>query len=205
MIEEFARDFWKRRAAETDTSIRWTDRDMLGLDVDVLNQVLPPMPATLLDLGCGTGDLFLAVLDQLAHVTAVDMVQAFLDRIPGDPRISRVQSPVTDYVPEREFDVAVLFGVVTYLDIDAEFSAYRTLRAAAPHGTVIVKNQCGVDADVDIDGFSEAFNSRYVARYPSITHQAERLREVFGDVAVVRYPAAVNRWENSAHVAFVCS
>lgn len=203
MIDEFAHEFWHRRATETDGSIRWTDHQMLEADVALLRPVIPD-GAALLDLGCGTGDVFLAVLDMLGSVTAVDIVAEFLDRIPSDPKIRKVVSTVNDFVPDREYDAALLFGVVTHLDPADEIATYHTLRRAVPNGTVVIKNQCGRDHDVNVDGWSEAFGGRYVARYPHVDKQAEQLREIFGEVEVMLYPEAVNKWADSHHAAFVC-
>lgn len=147
----------------------------------------------LLDLGCGTGDLFLPLLDRLSRVTAVDMIPEFLDRISADPRITTVVAGVDEFHSETPFDVAVMFGVVTHLSPEEEVTAYRALREAAPRRTVIVKNQCGRDADLNIDRWSEAFESRYVGRYPHVEGQAARLREVFGIVETVRYPDEANQ------------
>lgn len=203
MISEFAQEFWDERARMTGGSIRWTDGAMLEIDLALLASVLPER-ATLLDLGCGTGDLFLGVLDRLDAVVAVDFIADFLDRIPDDDRITKVVSPINEFTPDRTFDAAVMFGVVTHLTADDELAAYRTLRAAVPNGVVVVKNQCGRDGDVEVDGWSEAFARRYVARYPHVDAQASRLGEFFSEVDVVRYPDDVNRWSNSQHVAFVC-
>lgn len=203
MINEFAHEFWERRARTTDASIRWTDHRMLELDAALVGSLLPH-DAAVLDLGCGTGDVFLAVLDQVSHVTAVDMIPEFLDRIPPDPRVTTVESDLSTFQPGRTYDVGLLFGVVTHLTLEQESAVYDVLRHAVPEGVVVVKNQCGRDEDLDIDTYSEAFAGRYVGRYPHVQSQAERLRSVFGSVDVVPYPAEVNRWPDSVHVAFVC-
>ncbi|WP_448061653.1 class I SAM-dependent methyltransferase [Cellulomonas hominis] len=203
MIGDFAQEFWKGRARATTASIRWTDQQMLEVDVALLDS-LTREGDTLLDLGCGTGDLFLAILDKFSRVTAVDMIPEFLERIPRDPRITTVLSELDAYRPEEAFDAATLFGVVTHLTVEQETAAYRLLRRATPEGVVVVKNQCGRDEDVEVDSWSEAFGSRYVGRYPHVERQAERLREVFGSVEVVRYPEELNHWDNSLHAAFVC-
>lgn len=203
MINEFAHEFWQQRARSTDSSIRWTDQRMLELDVALVRSVLPADPAVL-DLGCGTGDLFLALLDDLAAVTAVDMIAEFLERIPTDPKVTTVQSDLASFRTERTYDLGLLFGVVTHLTPAQELAVYRTLRAAVPRGVVVVKNQCGRFADLDVDRHSEAFGSRYVGRYPHVERQRDRLEEVFDVVEVVPYPSEVNPWPDSLHVAFVC-
>ena len=203
MIGDFAEEFWKRRAEATTASIRWTDQRMLETDVALVSSVAAD-GAALVDLGCGTGDIFLAMLDRLSRVTAVDMVADFLDRIPDDPKITKVVSGIPSFRTEERFDIGLLFGVVTHLSLEEENDVYRLLRALVPSGTVVVKNQCGREGDLDVDRWSDAFGARYVGRYPHVDRQAERLRAVFSSVDVVAYPDEVNRWPDSVHVAFVC-
>lgn len=202
-IESFSREFYAMRAATTTGSIRWTGGGMLEFDLRVIR---PHVKVTthLLDLGCGTGDLALALLDEVKSVTLVDMVPEFLERIPDDPRITAVVATVTEFEPSGNFDLGLLFGVVTHLSPAEEEAAYRALRAAVPDGTVIVKHQCGIKGDIEIDKFSERTHSRYMARYPGIANQAERLRAHFRSVEVVPYPAQLNQWDETGHAAFIC-
>lgn len=202
-IEYFSREFYAMRAATTSESIRWTGDGMLAFDLEVIRPYTAPT-TNLLDLGCGTGDLTVALLDDISRATLVDMVPEFLERLPADPRMRAVVATVTEFEPREEFDLALLFGVVTHLSPNEEHAAYRALRAAVPNGTAIVKHQCGVDADVEIDTFSETTQSRYMARYPGIRNQVDRLGEHFGSVEVVPYPDHLNKWENTIHAAFIC-
>jgi SAM-dependent methyltransferase len=206
VIEEFADQFWKRRALETEGSIRWTDQRMLRQDFAVIEDVLPASRGALLDLGCGTGDLFAAFLDRLEHVTAVDMVPEFIARLPENPKVHGVVSGLLAFEADRTYDVGLLFGVVNYLDRPDELQVYRSLRAAVPApGAVVVKNQCARgDEDVVVDRVSEQIGQRYVARYPSTAVQREALAGVFDEVTVVRYPEELNPWPDTEHVAFVC-
>ena len=200
---ELIRGFWRKRAAETSGSIRWTDERLMAFDLDLLRGVVAPGTA-LLDLGCGTGDLFLSLLDDLSHVTAVDMITDFLARIPGDSRIERVVADVGAYQPSRTYDVGLLFGVVTHLAVETEKAVYRMLRRAVPTGTVVVKNQCGRDRELLVDGWSDHLGTRYCARYPRAEQQADLLSHYFPDVKIVWYPEHLNLWDDSRHVAFIC-
>jgi SAM-dependent methyltransferase len=196
-------EFWHRRAAATDKSIRWTDHQMLSCDLDLVRRVLSPRSA-LLDLGCGTGDLFLPFLDDLAHVTAVDMVPDFLTRIPDDPRIERVVADLSVYQPSRTYDLGLLFGVVTHLASDAEAAVYDALRTAVPAGIVLVKNQCGREKELFVDNWSDSLGSHYVGRYPTAKQQATLLGRFFNDVEILPYPETLNRWKDSHHIAYIC-
>jgi 2-polyprenyl-3-methyl-5-hydroxy-6-metoxy-1,4-benzoquinol methylase len=205
VIKEFADEFWARRAQETEGSIRWTNQQMLLHDQSLVEAVLPD-GGELLDLGCGTGDLFQPFLDRLEHVTAVDMVPDFIARIPHHPRLEGVVSDLLAFTPTRSYDVAVLFGVVTYLMTDDERAVYEMLRGAVrPGGSVVVKNQCSRGEEIMVDGWSEAIAQRYVARYPSVAAQRELLETIFQTVTVKEYPEELNPWPDTYHVAYVCS
>lgn len=205
MIREFAEGFWAQRARDTEGSIRWTDDRMLSHDHALLDQVLPD-GGELLDLGCGTGDLFSPFLPRLSHVTAVDMIPEFVARLPQDEKVEGVVSDLTSYAPDRSHDFGLLFGVVTHLSPEDELAVYQLLRRAVrPTGAVLVKNQCSTGEEMLVDRWSEAFGQRYVGRYPAVSGQRELLGTVFDRVEVLRYPADLNPWPDTAHVAFLCS
>ncbi len=195
-------EFWARYAAR-EGSNRWSPAAMLAVDTGIVDPCVPEGGA-LLDLGCGTGDLFAPFLDRLAHVTAVDAQQPYLDRLPESPIVHAINADFRAYVPERVFDVALLFGVVTYLEFHEERAIYATLAAAVPDGAVIVKNQCGRQADVTVDSYSDELESEYQAYYPHLERQEATLGEYFDEVSVHRYPEELNRWPDTQHVAFVC-
>jgi SAM-dependent methyltransferase len=204
--DEFVEQFWNKRAEQTEGSIRWTDDRMLRQDLSVIESALPERGGRLLDLGCGTGDLFIPLLDRLDAVTAVDLIADFVARLPQDPKVEGMVSGILEFEPRGSYDTAIVFGVVTYLSAEEETTLYRRLRAAVPPpGALVVKNQCGRgDDDVLVDTFSESIGARYAGRYPSVTGQRDRLSEVFDEVTVVPYPEELNPWPDTQHVAFVC-
>jgi SAM-dependent methyltransferase len=206
VIDEFAGEFWSRRAEETQGSIRWTDDRMLCQDLELIDAVLPEDGGALLDLGCGTGDLFIPFLDQLDSVTAVDMVPEFIARLPRHPKVHGIVSPVVSFEPQAQYDVGLLFGVVQYLEPADEPTVYRLLRRAVRKGgVVIVKSQCARgEGDLVVDGYSETFGQRYVSRYPAMRRQRDTLASIFDDVTVLRYPEELSPWPDTEHVAFVC-
>lgn len=69
-----------------------------------------------LDLGSGPATLSRSLIGPYCTLTAVDKYQGFLDSIPQDPRITAVCSDLLSLDCPDEYDIILLFGVVTHLD-----------------------------------------------------------------------------------------
>lgn len=156
----------------------------------------------MLDLGCGTCVIPNLVVDRLGWtVHAVDYVAEFLTHAIDDPLLTTEVGDVKTYTgTPGAYDVVTLLGVITYLPDAAERrDLYARCRALlAPGGALLVKAQYGVDEDVVVDGYSEAFARDYHAIYPLLSSEVALMGEVFGDVEVVDpYPAELNRWDNT--------
>ena len=95
-------------------------------DDDFFMSVVGKTPARVLDLGCGTGRLALAMAAAGHAVTGVDPARASLDAArakPGADRVTWIQgtSPV---LPDASFDVAVMTShVAQFFVSDAEWDA----------------------------------------------------------------------------------
>ncbi|MEU4624390.1 methyltransferase domain-containing protein [Actinoplanes sp. NPDC023801] len=106
-----------------------------GWEDDFFMRVLADRTTSrVLDLGCGTGRLAIAMAGAGHEVTAVDLATPCLDaarRKPGADRVRWVEGSV-ETLPPRAFDVAFLVGHVAELLVtDEEWSAaLRALRDA---------------------------------------------------------------------------
>lgn len=195
--------FWQRRAA-TSSSTRWTSQAQLAHDLEVLE----PYAAaeSVLDLGAGTGELLTMFARRAKSVTAVDMVPEFLDRIVEFPGLERVVSRLEQFAPSREYDLIMMFGVVTCIDVATEERILDTCRRSlATGGAVVVKHQCSDADSFEVDRPpSDDDDIGYVGRYPSITEQVVRLGGYFEQVRTIHYPEDLRRHANSHDCAFVC-
>lgn len=200
-------DFWSARTRIEDPRIATNYRidDRLALDIALVSKYVED-DCRILDLGAGTCTLACSFLDRSGVVVAVDKYREFLDNAPAHPKLQRVCSDIVDFTSAEKFDVILLFGVVNFLSPEEEARVYRRCaEMVSPGGYVLVKNQCGLAADVVVDTYSDELSSHYHARYPSVESQTGRLRELF-DVSVEDiYPPALNRWENTHFFAFICS
>ncbi|WP_291995358.1 class I SAM-dependent methyltransferase [Candidatus Accumulibacter sp. ACC003] len=195
--------FWRQRSATG--AGRWTESPMLNFE----RELLAPMVGAncrILDLGSGSAELSRKLLLDTTHLLAVDKYPGFLEDIPDDPRVIKQCADLESFATASTFDLILLFGVVTHLEADEEESIYEKARNwLAPAGTMVVKNQISRGVELLMDGFSDALQCHYVARYPALDVQEGLLKSRFNTVRIVAYPDTFNRWPTTMHTAFVCS
>lgn len=195
--------FWRARSAQGDG--RWTNPTLLEFEVDYLSRLVKPN-ARILDLGSGSACLSFRLLSDTSTLTAVDKYPDFLAAVPRRSNVSTVCCDVMDFDFGTGYDLILLFGVVTHLELDQEQILYR--RAAtglAPEGILVVKNQVSRSAEKSFDGYSENLKCRYVGRYPSLEEQTGRLQDHFSHVHLLPYPDDFNPWPDTRHAAFICT
>lgn len=194
--------FWINRS-ETSNSSRWTSPRQLEADI----RVISPFRAarTVLDLGAGTGELLDGFAWQAEHVTAVDIVPSFLERIPELPGLERIVANLDEFVPERTYELILLFGVITCVDQATERRILEICRDSLdPNGVLVVKHQCSDTTGFEVDRPPSADAPfGYVGRYPGVNEQRDRLLESFGSVEIVHYPDELRRHSNSHDCAFI--
>lgn len=107
------------------------------------NQFLPPLvdsmaPGSALDVACGEGRNAIWLATQGWDVTAVDFSPVGISkaqRLAGETDIDWVIADVVTYVPERAFDLVIVFYL--HLPADEFLSAMRhAIGALAPGGTL---------------------------------------------------------------------
>ncbi|HWL00880.1 MAG TPA: class I SAM-dependent methyltransferase [Microbacteriaceae bacterium] len=196
------RDFWRNKVKDGTT--RWTGDSMLAYELAYLPPLVPP-GSRILDLGSGFGELSKGITPADGSLVAVDAEPGMAAGFEGDDRFEFVPADVVSYRPEGEFDIILLFGVVTHLTVEEEEMVYDTIRdLLAPGGFALVKHQCSDSAGFEVDTQSEALGTRYVGRYPAIAEERARLGARFSSVEVRPYPEELKLHSNSTHVAFLC-
>jgi hypothetical protein len=197
--EDVIRSFWARRASES--SNRWTSSETLAFERRMLNSLIGNC-SSILDLGCGHGELSRSLANEECELLGVDFIPDY-SRSFTEPNHSFIISSVTDFTVNRTFDLVLLFGVVTYLTLGEEIKIYRTIDSAlSVQGVAVIKNQCSVASEFFVNKYSDVLMAEYSARYPTVSEQCSRLQDVFPAVNVVYYPKELNVWANSLHVAF---
>jgi len=182
---------------------RWTSNEMLDFDLRLLRG-LAPNPVSILDLGSGHGELSRPLAGDHADLVAVDFAPAYGSSF-GGARHTFVPANLEDFESARNFDLILLFGVVTYTDIEQEARLYRRIvRWLDGDGLLVVKNQCALGTELVKTGYSEALDAEYSARYPTAEEQHQMLASVFGSVEEQKYPDPLNTWADTVHIAFIC-
>jgi 2-polyprenyl-3-methyl-5-hydroxy-6-metoxy-1,4-benzoquinol methylase len=201
--------YWRARTEIADPVVasRHRQSEALAHDLAFVRRFVRTGCAVL-DLGAGSCVLAdrLAALDEVRAVCAVEKFGEFFAKRPPHPKVETHASDVRDFRDPRRFDLVLLFGVMNYFDDPEARAIYDSCRAlVAPDGRLLVKHQCGVDADVAVDGFSEELGHRYQALYRARAHEEALLGERFTveEVADV-YPAPLNRWANTHFYGFAC-
>lgn len=185
---------------------RWTDSRVLDFEVATISSLTNcGRPKSILDLGCGFGELSLSLLESDDFLVAVDMESGFATGFESNLRANFVQSNITEFVPDAEFDLILLFGVVTHLDQTDEDDIYKKLsKWLHRDGIAIVKHQCGVTEEIIIDGWSSELATQYQARYPYVNSQIASLERHFDVVEVIPYPEFANKFRDTKNFMFVC-
>src|SRR6185436_15932816 len=138
-----------------------------------------PAPRSILDLGSGHGELSRPLAGDCADLVAVDFAPAYA-RSFSAPRHRFEASGLDVFEPAERFDLVLLFGVVTSLDVDEEQRLYaRMAQWVTDDGVAVVKNQCSRGEEFVRTGWSEALGTDYSGRYPNVEQQAVRLRRAF--------------------------
>lgn len=199
-------DFWSARTTVPDPRLATNYRNdgRLEFDVALVRKYLT-RSSHILDLGAGTCTLSERLLTDDRKIDAVEKFPGFLDKAIQHPGLSKISCDIADFVPDKKYDAILIFGVINFLTREEERLVYERCGAALNNrGVLIVKNQCGVDAEKVVDSYSEELAATYHARYPAVFEQKSMLSEYFNVEIVDIYPPVMNRWDDTHFYAFVC-
>jgi trans-aconitate methyltransferase len=201
---ELVQEFWRKRAELEDK--RWTPMPYLNFEIEkVLEFLNHERKLSILDLGSGSGSLSRHLTKPNDTLMAVDFESSCERFFLQDPRYNFIHCEVDKFISSQKFNLILLFGVVTYLNVEEEEVTYQNMKSMLSHdGLVVVKNQCSDFEEFNFNGFSKELGTNYSARYPNSFEQRDRLLRQFDQVEILEYPSWSKKYPNSSHFMFIC-
>ena len=201
-------EYYTRMAKKIDSPLatRNKAKDSSPYDISLMKK-LSDTTKTLLDLGAGTGLLVNHLVDNFASITAVEKYENFSKYIVQSPKTQVVNEDLLVFNTNKKFDIVSLFGVMNYFnEIEAKFIYHKIIGFIKDQGTLVIKNQMGVNEDVLIDGYSEELGTQYYSQYRQIDKEIQLLKQIgFTEIEKIDiYPPEFNRWDNTHFYALVC-
>ena len=108
-------------------------------------RALPHLSGSVLDLGCGLGNLAVAAARQGARVLALDASPAAIESLAARAQAAGLAiearlADLADYEPQGQFDAVVAIGLFMFFPCDVARRQLRRALAAVPAGGVAVVN-----------------------------------------------------------------
>jgi len=182
--------------------VRNKAKDFTKYDIEFLKQ-FSDKNKILLDLGSGTGLTINNLVDKFKKIIAVEKYKEFYKFI--DNNIEIIESDIKEFDFNLTFDIVTLFGVMHYFSFEEAKNLYQKIYNSF-NGTLIIKNQFGLNDDVIVDGYSKELDSYYFSEYRYLQKEIDLLKNIGFkiDEVVDIYPKEYNRWENTHFYAIVC-
>ena len=139
----------------------------LARTLDVLGRILPPPPATILDIGGGTGTYARELLRRGYAVHFLDAMPVHLERVKADPELQNLASATLGDArklpyPDASADATLLLGPLYHLQEASDRAAalaeaYRSLRAGGVIAAAIIPRAAMIFGDCSRDLPDEAY------------------------------------------------
>ena len=159
------------------------------------------------DLGCGEGQLIL-MLRELTNISkfyaydlSINFIGNLLKRWGAAPGLA---TSVANFIesPKEKTDLSVCMGAILYVLKDEDL---RTMLSTIDSEVFLCRIPCNLENRVEIDKFSEEFNSNYAAVYRTVSEYITILSEFFSIESVDRcYPDEIESVYGTKHYFFIC-
>lgn len=197
--KKVADNFWSNRALMEES--RWTGSDLLEFEKIFLKNILPSEPITILDLGCGSGQLSKAVKRPNDILIAVDNQRNYQRFFDGE-NTEFVECDVTEYEYSMQIDLILLFGVINYLTSEEIAKLFNKIsNTSYSKFQLIIKAQFAIEKDYEFDKFSDDLNFQYSARYPRFENFLDTFSGFKKSIEIIDYPSEFNQRDNFVHKA----
>lgn len=208
-LNDYSLEYWKNSSENIKDVVLAckfnSANDHSHMDADFILQ-FAHASSSILDLGSGTGGIVNKIYDKVGGIVCVDAFAEFTKHIVSAANVQIKNATIADFECDTKFDLITMFGIMHYFSGSEANDIYRKyFRCLKDGGRMIVKNQFGVNEDVDVDGYSEEMQCNYYSQYRHLPKECAMLEQVgFRHVAAHDiYPAHCNRWNNTHFYAIV--
>lgn len=161
---------------------------------------------SLLDIGTGTGLIVNKIFNKIREIYCIEPYSEFTKFIIKSNNVFIFNKNFFDFQTDKAFDLITIFGTMHYVNENEAVEIYKkSYSLLKKNGHIIIKNQFGVDEDVNISGYSEEQKTNYYAQYRYINKEINILKEIgFKNIEKFDiYPPEANRWDNTHFWAIV--
>jgi cyclopropane fatty-acyl-phospholipid synthase-like methyltransferase len=182
-----------------------TINDHTDLDVQFILKFVNS-DTEMLDLASGSGLTINRIYKYVKSITAIEKYPEFSKHISKSKKIKVINQDIKDFECDIKFDLITMFGIVSYFNEDEITDIYSKYKNNLNEkGSLIIKNQFGINNDVIISGFSDELKTEYYSQYRQLLKEIAILEKVgykkieFYDI----YPEEYNRWRNTHFYSIV--
>jgi cyclopropane fatty-acyl-phospholipid synthase-like methyltransferase len=196
-------EFWHRTSLKD--SNRWTSSNILDFEYTYLAEIIGNFKSMdILDLGCGSGDLSRRIMKKEDTLVAVDYISNYARFYNEEDNQYFKTQDLLEFSTKKQFDLILLFGVVTYLELTEETEMYKKIKLwLRKGGLAVIKNQVSLTQELVVNEYSTNLEFDYSSRYPSLESQTKIINQIFGNCRVLTYPEQFNTFKNTIHVSYV--
>jgi len=175
---------------------------------DVLEQLLAGQPRTVLDIGCGTGELSRRLAGRVARIDALDISEpmiAVARRSPGgaDPRINWIVGGAEDAPVDPPYGLVTAGQSLHWTDWDVTLPRLATLLAPGAYLAIVEREHASLPWDTEVLTLIQRYSTNHdFVAYNLIDELAARgLFAVAGrhTTAPVRFEQSVDAYSESFH------
>jgi len=162
----------------------------------------------ILDIGTGTGLIVNKIYNNVKSIVCLEPFKEFTDHLVKSSNIQVINDNIFDFKTTKNFDLVTIFGSMHYFNKEEAEKVYLIVKKILKsNGTLIIKNQFGVNEDVTVSGYSEEQKTNYFAQYRYIASEVKLLKKFgFKNIETFDiYPPEANRWNNTHFYAIVAS
>lgn len=162
----------------------------------------------LLDIGSGSGLVVNKISPLVTYTLAVETFEGLTKFINREHNVDVLNVKLEEFKTDKTFDISVMTGVSQFFTQKLIEGIYSTIFNSLKKGSkFLIRAHCGIEKDVEVNGYSEELECDYFAEYRQIDKEVGILRKIgFKEVTYTdELPDTINVWDNTRHYYIVCT